>query len=82
MDFAYKRGVTGSDPVAPTKSLQLDGLFETLIGGPATTGGNRPCMFPYGKVPRGHGSILLDHECTPYIDNSLCALRTENPPGR
>jgi hypothetical protein len=27
----YKRGVTGSNPVAPTKFVQLDGIIETLI---------------------------------------------------
>jgi hypothetical protein len=39
----YKRGVTGSNPVAPTRFLQLDGLFETLIGYPVTTAGNHRC---------------------------------------
>ena len=27
----YKRGVTGSNPVAPTKFVQLDSIIETLI---------------------------------------------------
>ena len=63
----YKRGVTGSNPVAPTKFLQLDGLFETLIGGPVTTAGNHRCMLPDGGkgaqgpgIPggRGHGGAL------------------------
>jgi len=32
--------------------LQLDGLFETLIGGPVTTAGNHRCMLPYrGRCP-------------------------------
>ena len=44
--YAYKRGVTGSNPVAPTKFLQLGGLFETLIGDPVTTAGNHRCMLP------------------------------------
>jgi len=34
----YKREAGGSNPPAPTKFLQLDGLFETLIGDPGTTG--------------------------------------------
>jgi hypothetical protein len=45
----YKRGVTGSNPVAPTRFLQLDGLFETLIGDPVTTAGNHRCMLPDGE---------------------------------
>jgi hypothetical protein len=49
----YKRGVTGSNPVAPTRFLQLDGHFETLIGGPVTTAGNHRCMLPDGGVPKG-----------------------------
>jgi hypothetical protein len=54
----YKRAVTGSNPVAPTKFLQLDGLFETLIGGQVTTAGNHRCMLPDGgRVPKVHGSI-------------------------
>ena len=48
----YKRGVTGSNPVAPTRFVQLDGLFETLIGDPVTTGGNHRCTLPGGgRVP-------------------------------
>jgi hypothetical protein len=40
--------------------LQLDGLFETLIGNPVTTAGNHRCMLPDGRrVPSGHGSIPL-----------------------
>ena len=58
----YKRGGGGSNPPAPTKFLQLDGLFETLIGDPVTTAGNHRCMLPDGgRVPRGHGSIPFDH---------------------
>ena len=42
------------NPIAPTKFLQLDGLFETLIGGQVTTAGNHWCMLPDGgRVPRG-----------------------------
>jgi hypothetical protein len=48
----YKRGVTGSNPVAPTKFLQLDGLFETLIGESVIIAGNHRCMLPEGgRVP-------------------------------
>jgi hypothetical protein len=66
---AYKRGVTGSNPVAPTKFLQLDGIFETLIGDSATTAGNHRCMLPDGRrVPRGHGSIPFDHHPAPCAD--------------
>ena len=42
----YKRGVTGSNPVLPTKFSQLDGLFGTLAGDPATTAGNHPVHAP------------------------------------
>ncbi len=50
----YKRGVTGSNPVAPTRFLQLGGLIETLIGGSVTTAGNHRCMLPDGgRVPKG-----------------------------
>jgi len=44
--MSYKRGVTGSNPVAPTKFLQLDCLFETLIGDSVPTAGNHWCMLP------------------------------------
>jgi hypothetical protein len=65
-DFAYKRGVTGSNPVAPTKFLQLDGLFEMLIGDPVTTVGNHRCMLPdWGTVPSGHGSMSFDDQGAP-----------------
>src|ERR1035441_10072444 len=42
----YKRGVTGSKPVAPTKFLQLDGLFETLIGDPGNHSREPPVRAP------------------------------------
>jgi hypothetical protein len=65
----YKRGAGGSNPPAPTKFLQLDGLFETLIGGPVTTAGNHRCMLPDGGwVPSGHGSIPFDHQGAPCAD--------------
>jgi hypothetical protein len=56
---SYKRGVTGSNPVAPTRFLQLGDLIETLIGDPVTTAGNHRCMLPDGgRVPKGRGGIL------------------------
>ncbi len=62
----YKRGGAGSNPAAPTKFLQLGGLFETLIGDPVTTAGNHRCMLPDGEgVPRGHGGIPFDHQGAP-----------------
>ena len=62
----YKRGAAGSNPAAPTKFLQLDSLFETLIGDPVTTAGNHRCMRPDGgRVPSGHGSIPFDHQGAP-----------------
>ncbi len=62
----YKRGVAGSIPAAPTKFVQLDGIFETLIGGPVTTAGNHRCVLPDGgRVPRGNGRIPFDHEGAP-----------------
>ncbi len=55
----YKRGVTGSNPVAPTKFWQLGGLFETLIGDPVTTAGNHRCMLPDGEgCPRAWQHLL------------------------
>ena len=51
----YKRGVTGSNPVAPTKFSQLDGIFETLIGNPVTTAGNhRRLTRPRVRARRWH----------------------------
>jgi hypothetical protein len=68
-NLPYKRGVTGSNPVAPTKFPQVDGLFETLIGDPVTTAGNHRCMLPDGgRVPSGHGRIPFDHEGAPCAD--------------
>ena len=65
----YKRGAGGSNPPAPTKFLQLDGLFETLIGNPVTTAGNHRCMLPDGgRVPKGHGSIPFGHQGAPCAD--------------
>jgi hypothetical protein len=64
----YKRGVTGSNPVAPTEFLQLGGRFETLIGDPVTTGGNHWCMLlTEERVPSGRGSIPFDHQGAPYV---------------
>src|SRR5713101_5757400 len=55
----YKRGVTGSNPVAPTRFSQLGGLFETLIGDPVTTAGNHRCMLPDGEgCPRAWQHLL------------------------
>ena len=45
----YKRGGAGSNPAAPTKFVQLDGLIETLVGDSATTAGNHRCMLLTGK---------------------------------
>jgi hypothetical protein len=57
---SYKRGGAGSNPAAPTRFLQLDGLFETPIGGQVTTAGNHRCILPDGgRVPSCHGSIPL-----------------------
>ena len=44
------RGFVGSNPTAPTKFYQLDGLFETLIGDSVTTAGNHRCMLPDGRA--------------------------------
>ena len=71
----YKREAGGSNPPAPTKFLQLDGLFETLIGNPVTTAGNHRCMLPDGgRVPSGHGSIPFDHQGAPCADGSTTGL--------
>src|SRR5579859_3047824 len=54
----YKREAGGSNPPAPTKFLQLDYLFETLIGSPVTTPGNHRCTLPDGRrVPRSNGRL-------------------------
>ena len=54
----YKRGVTSSNPVAPTKFLQLGGLFETLIGGWVNHSREPPVHAPgRGRVPKGHASV-------------------------
>jgi len=46
----YKRGGAGSNPAAPTKFLQLNGLFETLIGDPVNHSREPPVHHPwYGK---------------------------------
>src|SRR6516165_7538338 len=42
----YKRDAGGSNPPAPTKFSQLDGLFRTLTGDPVTTVGNHPVYAP------------------------------------
>ena len=39
----YKREAGGSNPPAPTKFVQLDGLFGTLIGDLGTIAGNHRC---------------------------------------
>jgi hypothetical protein len=42
--------------------LQLDGLFESLIGDLVTKAGNHRYMLPDGRrVLKGHGSIPFDH---------------------
>jgi hypothetical protein len=66
---SYKRRAGGSNPPAPTKFLQLGGIFETLIGDPVTTAGNHRCMLPDGgRVPSGHGRIPFDHQGAPCAD--------------
>ncbi len=64
----YKRGVTGSNPVAPTEFLQLGGLFETLIGDPVTTGGNHWCM------------LLTEEECPAAVAVSPSTTRARRAP--
>ena len=54
----YKREAGGSNPPAPTKFLQLDGLFKTLIGSRVTTAGNHRCTLPdRRRVPRGMAAL-------------------------
>jgi hypothetical protein len=51
---AYRR--SGGD--IQRRSMQLDGLFETLIGDLVTTAGNHRCMFnDEGSVPSGDDRI-------------------------
>ena len=48
----YKREAGGSNPPAPTKFVQLNDLFGTLIGGPGTIAGNHRCTHrSVGRVP-------------------------------
>ena len=71
----YKRGGAGSNPPAPTKFLQLGGLFETLIGGPVTTAGNHRCMLPDGgRVPAALAAV---HRGA--VDDSRRKLKLEIP---
>jgi hypothetical protein len=64
------------EPSCATKFLQLDGLFETLIG-PVTVAGNHRCILPYGgRVPRGRGSIPFDYEGAPCADGRLSIMAT------
>jgi len=46
----YKREAGGSNPPAPTKFSQLDGLFGTLIGDSGTMGGNHPVHAPWREA--------------------------------
>src|SRR5690348_10367502 len=56
----HKREATGSNPVAPTKFVQLADLSRTLIGDSGTIAGNHRCMLPDGKrVASGPRSIPL-----------------------
>jgi hypothetical protein len=55
----YKRDAGGSNPPAPTKFVQLGGLFETLVGDPGTIAGNhtgkraqRPWQHPHRPPER------------------------------
>jgi hypothetical protein len=42
--------------------MQLDGLFETLIGGPGNHSREPPVHAAgRGRVPSGHGSIPFNH---------------------
>jgi hypothetical protein len=61
----YKQEAGDSNPPAPTRFLQLDGLFETLIEGLVTTAGNTGACSYTGEVPRGHGGIIFGQEWTP-----------------
>jgi hypothetical protein len=45
----YKRGVRRFKSYCADQVLQLDGLIETLIGGPVTTAGNHRCTLPDGE---------------------------------
>ena len=76
----YKRGGAGSNPAAPTRFLQLDDLFETLIGNPVTTAGNHRCMLP-GRGKRAQQARSSAHEASAFMRPRLsprppCALRT------
>jgi hypothetical protein len=71
----YKRGVTGSNPVAPTRFLQLDGLFETLIGDLVTTAGNHRCCSLTGEgCPAALAAVHRGG-----VDDSRSKLKPEIP---
>ena len=62
-------GFVGSNPTAPTKFLQLDGLFETLIGDPVTIAGNHRCMLlDGGGCPAAMAAFPFDHQSAPCAD--------------
>ena len=46
----YKREAGGSNPPAPTKFVQLDGYFRTLIGNSGTIAGNHPVHAPWPEA--------------------------------
>jgi hypothetical protein len=55
--------------------LQLDGLFETLIGDPGNHSREPPVHLPDGgRVPSGPGSIPFDHQGAPRRRQALPAL--------
>jgi site-specific recombinase XerD len=62
----YKRGVTGSIPVAPTSSEHIS-ILKKKAG---NRSGNHPCMlFGVAKGAQGRGTIIFDHEGAPCTDS-------------
>ena len=60
----YKRGVRRFKSYCAHKFPQLNGLFETLIGEPVTTGGNHRCMLPDGgRCPGAMAASLRPRGC-------------------
>jgi len=62
----YKREAGGSNPPAPTRFVQLDGLFEKANRRPGNHAGNHRCMLPdAGRVTSGPGSIPMTTRTRP-----------------
>jgi hypothetical protein len=66
----YKRGVTGSNPVAPTRKDQVRPHVDPNQTYPRNHSGNHRCTLAgVEKGPQVRGSIVVDHKGAPYTDS-------------